>query len=449
MPGSTDASMLYPNMDTGRVINSQPKESKPQTGEVNNDTTPNSVFYSQYDDTKDGVINHREDSSAKGFIDSKYSEQTVEENVLKKLGKNFKQFFDACVEHKANIKSQSYDTSNKSSVDTADANFVKNVNDTIDAIQRSWLDSVNEAKDEIAREQKLETNKDIKISNEYNQSNGITGDVTVNKDDNGNIQSLSVRSKKSGKTFTYVKDKQSGQYIEMRDNKPVIDKNGKQKIYSLTSDGNLERDNSNIDEITFQGKTYERLYNGELKLKNGNSGDTYYFDGKRMAKIVTHQINEVVITAQQKPMKKIVPDIKIPDNVRIEVPKNNGNASSVRNTFEGLGAKFLQREVNGEKQEIVIYKDSNGEKHRFIIKEDGSTENLIATSTKGKNKYITNSKAKTMLLERYGNEFGGYLVKQNAVPKFENGQLLGVTINGQFKTADELSKKLSELAHRK
>ena len=86
MPGSTDASMLYPNMDTGRVINSQPKESKPQTGEVNNDTTPNSVFYSQYDDTKDGVINHREDSSAKGFIDSKYSEQTVEENVLKKLG---------------------------------------------------------------------------------------------------------------------------------------------------------------------------------------------------------------------------------------------------------------------------------------------------------------------------------------------------------------------------
>ena len=46
MPGSTDASTLYPNMDTGRVINSQPKESKPQTGEVNNDTTPNSVFYS-------------------------------------------------------------------------------------------------------------------------------------------------------------------------------------------------------------------------------------------------------------------------------------------------------------------------------------------------------------------------------------------------------------------
>lgn len=222
----------------------------------------------------------------------------------------------------------------------------------------------------------------------------------------------------------------------MRDNKPVIDKNGKQKIYSLTSDGNLERDNSNIDEITFQGKTYERLYNGELKLKNGNSGDTYYFDGKRMAKIVTHQINEVVITAQQKPMKMTVPDIKILDNVKIEVPKNNGNASSVRNTFEGLGAKFLQREVNGEK-------------HRFIIKEDGSTENLIATSTKGKNKYITNSKAKTRLLERYGNEFGGYLVKQNAVPKFENGQLLGVTINGQFKTVDELSKKLSELAHRK
>ncbi len=29
MPGSTDASMLYPNMDTGRVINSQQKESKP------------------------------------------------------------------------------------------------------------------------------------------------------------------------------------------------------------------------------------------------------------------------------------------------------------------------------------------------------------------------------------------------------------------------------------
>ena len=138
-------------------------------------------------------------------------------------------------------------------------------------------------------------------------------------------------------------------------------------------------------------------------------------------------------------MKKIFPDIKISDNVKIEVPKNNGNASSVRNTFEGLGAKFLQREVNGEKQEIVIYKDSNGEKHRFIIKEDGSTENLIATSTKGKNKYITKTQANKKMEKKYGESMGLYLAqKENAVPKYENGELIGVYTKHGFLTNEKV-----------
>lgn len=57
--------------------------------------------------------------------------------------------------------------------------------------------------------------------------------------------------------------------------------------------------------------------------------------------------------------------------------------------------KILEREVNGQKQQIGIYEDENGNKVRKLVEKDPETgearlgDTLVAISTAGKNKYIT------------------------------------------------------------
>ena len=59
------------------------------------------------------------------------------------------------------------------------------------------------------------------------------------------------------------------------------------------------------------------------------------------------------------------------------------------------GTKILEREVNGEKQQIAVYEDENGNKQRSLVVKDPETgasklgDNLVTISTFGKNKYIT------------------------------------------------------------
>ena len=59
------------------------------------------------------------------------------------------------------------------------------------------------------------------------------------------------------------------------------------------------------------------------------------------------------------------------------------------------GTKILEREVNGQKQQIAVYEDENGNKQRSLVVKDPETgasklgDNLVAISTFGKNKYIT------------------------------------------------------------
>lgn len=60
--------------------------------------------------------------------------------------------------------------------------------------------------------------------------------------------------------------------------------------------------------------------------------------------------------------------------------------------------KILEREVNGKKQQIGVYEDENGNKVRKLVTTDPETgkttlgENLVAVSTMGKNKYVTETK---------------------------------------------------------
>ena len=59
------------------------------------------------------------------------------------------------------------------------------------------------------------------------------------------------------------------------------------------------------------------------------------------------------------------------------------------------GTKILEREVNGQKQQIAVYEDENGNKQRSLVVTDPETgasklgDNLVTISTLGKNKYIT------------------------------------------------------------
>lgn len=60
--------------------------------------------------------------------------------------------------------------------------------------------------------------------------------------------------------------------------------------------------------------------------------------------------------------------------------------------------KVLEREVNGQKQQIGIYEDENGNKVRRLVENDPETgkprlgENLVLVSSAGKNKYVTQSR---------------------------------------------------------
>lgn len=89
---------------------------------------------------------------------------------------------------------------------------------------------------------------------------------------------------------------------------------------------------------------------------------------------------------------------EIPD--KIDTPSGVSRATT-ESMVDKLGGKIIERSVNGEKQEIAVV-EINGQKVRRAINEDGSLgDNLAATKTFGKNKYISGEfPAETKVLER-------------------------------------------------
>lgn len=89
---------------------------------------------------------------------------------------------------------------------------------------------------------------------------------------------------------------------------------------------------------------------------------------------------------------------EIPD--KIDTPSGVSRATT-ESMVDKLGGKIIERSVNGEKQEIAVV-EINGQKIRRAINEDGSLgDNLAATKTFGKNKYISGEfPAETKVLER-------------------------------------------------
>lgn len=85
---------------------------------------------------------------------------------------------------------------------------------------------------------------------------------------------------------------------------------------------------------------------------------------------------------------------------KIDTPSGASRATT-ESMVDKLGGKIIERSVNGEKQEIAVV-EINGQKVRRAINEDGSLgDNLAATKTFGKNKYISGEfPAETKVLER-------------------------------------------------
>ena len=127
-------------------------------------------------------------------------------------------------------------------------------------------------------------------------------------------------------------------------------------------------------------------------------------------KIIQREVNgemqdiAVVTVDGQKVRRAINEDGTLGDT--LAATKTFGKNEYIAGDFPA-GTKVLEREVNGQKQQIAVYKDKDGNTQRALVVTDPETgkttlgENLITVSTMGKNKYVTESKfnadVKTML----------------------------------------------------
>ncbi len=88
--------------------------------------------------------------------------------------------------------------------------------------------------------------------------------------------------------------------------------------------------------------------------------------------------------------------------------------------------KVLEREVNGRKQQIGIYEDENGNKMRRLVEQDPNTgeyrlgDNLVAISTAGKNKYITQTEMDNRMRQALG------LADNEAIPEDIKGEFVSI-----------------------
>ena len=115
-------------------------------------------------------------------------------------------------------------------------------------------------------------------------------------------------------------------------------------------------------------------------------------------KIIQREVNgkmqdiAVVTVDGQKVRREINEDGTLGDT--LAATKTIGKNEYITGDFPA-GTKILEREVNGQKQQIAVYEDENGNKQRSLVVTDPETgasklgDNLVTISTLGKNKYIT------------------------------------------------------------
>lgn len=104
----------------------------------------------------------------------------------------------------------------------------------------------------------------------------------------------------------------------------------------------------------------------------------------------TYELDEVVVTAKAPEKKPLLVTTDVPEPPR-EIKLRPPVPRTASDLIAQYGGKMQKREVNGEKQQIAIIKNGKQEV-KFLVNEDGTLgEQLVTLSTRGKNKYITQS----------------------------------------------------------
>ncbi len=437
--GTPKKESIFASLDTNKNSSVETNEAKAKIDaglNVDEQNIKNSILSKYADAVKNAVTLPNEsvkniyNKFASNFKSISYN-SNVSDSDLKTPYNSYQSQIDNEIEN--NINSQIAGFNQQTSQE-----YSKLITDAMEAA-KAELAKVSEESPDAVNDGVFKDKDKIQITNEFNKNNGIEGDFTFEKDENGEVKSITVKSDKSGNNFTYIRN-EDGQFVEVdKDGNQVKDKNGMLKSYTLTEDGNLERTN---DTVKYEGQIFKRNEDGNYV----NNGKTYFYDSESGKMTRTIDLPEVVITEPKnnaKPLKLDMPNLST-EPPELDIKPIQGNRETTHAMLENQDAKFITREVNGEDQEIAVYQNSEGEKVRQIINDDGSLENLVAISTEGKNKYITQTEANKELTKLFGAEVADVLISQGATPVYEDGEIKAVKVGGKTMTGSELNSYIRE-----
>lgn len=234
-------------------------------------------------------------------------------------------------------------------------------------------------------------------------------------------------------------------------NKSETTSNSKGKMRELLSGGNYTvKKGDNLTKIAkAHGTTAQAI--AELNGINLNDiiypGDSLKIPGANKGSEANPiQLPEVVVIgdkSKEKTLKIDLASTMTPKAPELDLPKIDMEplrGSMAKASLKEQGAKFIEREVNGEQREIAVYHNSEGEKVRQVVNDDGTIENLVATSTLGKNKYITQTEANKELTKLFGPDVANILIENGGIPVYQDGKITAVKVNGKEMTGSELNK---------
>lgn len=164
-------------------------------------------------------------------------------------------------------------------------------------------------------------------------------------------------------------------------------------------------------------------------------------DEKKTGYAYESQIGEVVVTGNKKK-----PDYTAKlEDLRIAYADPDTQRLSAKQLAHALGGKVLNREVNGVKQEIIVFHDSEGNKKRI----DVDLVDLVEFDLRGKNEYKTPDTFKQDIADAIGQEElpTGVMAqyKHGKLQLFMGGEIMNENDIAQLKTNLETQRMLASL----
>lgn len=400
----------------------------------------NSVFYSKYDDNKNAKV-EISDNSAKSFMAKGFNVQvdsSLDGNDILAQKTKAKLSVGYGAETLKNLYNSTMQTLFKAfhysteSTDRADSESESNMNGQISQFnntvkadyQRVIAEAQSEAKKEIADEKQKAQNEiqnaaksdeGFSVTNTLNQKNGIeAADVKFSENEQGN-QVITIKSKKTGNEFQYQR-KDDGSYIEIdKKGNAIKDKKGDLKTYTL-QDGQLVRNHS---ELTVDDNQFKKTPANTYRLPGDTGAQRYTINTSGNGPLEVQNFNPEKLDST--PVGGLSIDTSLSSVGEISIP-DSVKRTQTESAIKAQGGKIIERDVNGEKQQIAVFKNEQGETVRQLIKDDGSTENIVEVSTSGKNKYRTKTEMNEDVAKALGVDIGN--IPSDIKPEYKDGALV-------------------------